>query len=425
MKNYKKEINEILFSSLLAYLLSPIIKSNNHQLLIIKIIWFIFIFIFLFASIYYLILNALNYLSYDTITSISTINEDKSQFPVISICNTMREINDTSLVNNLKLVRFDFNSDNLLNEYKSHLELYTDSSYGTCYRFNSGKNMLNQTIPVKFSKSNGYDDGFIFSFYFNTISDYGSLRVYIHNETFKPTTIANKGYTFGSGCYNFYIINRVYDQKLEYPYNNCYKRVDEHAKNKTIIDYIKNKNWSYTQNECYRLCKNLKFIELNPCECYLNDLNVEIRKKCSEKIDCVKNYSSNFDSINQCLNYCPLECDSIKYEITPYLRLINAFNGNITNSLFQFSDTFKTYENVTKTFYSISVYYEDLKYTLISQEPKIELFGLISNIGGTFSLFLGFSFVTLLELFRVIFEIVYVFVKKRRIQETLNNPTLR
>ncbi len=245
MKNYKKEINEILFSSLLAYLLSPIIKSNNHQLLIIKIIWFIFVFIFLFASIYYLILNALNYLSYDTITSISTINEDKSQFPVISICNTMREINDTSLVNNLKLVRFDFNSDNLLNEYKSHLELYTDSSYGTCYRFNSGKNMLNQTIPVKFSKSNGYDDGFIFSFYFNTISDYGSLRVYIHNETFKPTTIANKGYTFGSGCYNFYIINRVYDQKLEYPYNNCYKRVNEHAKNKTIIDYIKNTNYIF------------------------------------------------------------------------------------------------------------------------------------------------------------------------------------
>ena len=161
MKNYKKEINEILFSSLLAYLLGPIIKSNN-QFLITKIIWFIFIFIFLFASIYYLILNALNYLTFDTITSISTINEDKSQFPVISICNT--KDNDVSLIN-FKLVRFDFNSDNLLNEYKSHLELYTDSSYGKCFRFNSGLNMLNQTIPIKYSKSNGYDDGFIFSFY--------------------------------------------------------------------------------------------------------------------------------------------------------------------------------------------------------------------------------------------------------------------
>ncbi len=44
-----------------------------------------------------------------------------------------------------------------------------------------------------------------------------------------------------------------------------------------------------------------------------------------------------------------------------------------------FTNDFKKYENVSKTFFSINVYYESLKYTLISQQPKIELFGLISN----------------------------------------------
>ncbi len=176
----------------------------------------------------------------------------------------------------------------------------------------------------------------------------------------------------------------------------------------------------------------LKYHEINACNFTIDNLDKDVLNTAYDNLNdesliikCVEESFNELIENDLCSDYCPLECDSIKYEITPYLRLINAFNGNITNSLFQFSDTFKTYENVTKTFYSISVYYEDLKYTLISQEPKIELFGLISNIGGTFSLFLGFSFVTLLELFRVIFEIVYVFVKKRRIQETLNNPSLR
>ena len=69
---------------------------------------------------------------------------------------------------------------------------------------------------------------------------------------------------------------------------------------------------------------------------------------------------------------------------------------------------FNTYENVTRTFFALRVYYDDLKYTLIKQQPKIELFDLISNIGGTLGLFLGFSFISLLELFEVVAELVFI-----------------
>ena len=47
---------------------------------------------------------------------------------------------------------------------------------------------------------------------------------------------------------------------------------------------------------------------------------------------------------------------------------------------------FETYENLSKIYFSINVYYQDLKYTLISQKSKIELFGFISNLGGIFRL---------------------------------------
>jgi hypothetical protein len=57
----------------------------------------------------------------------------------------------------------------------------------------------------------------------------------------------------------------------------------------------------------------------------------------------------------------------------------------------------------------IRIYYEDLKYTWINQQPKIELFGLISNIGGSLSLFVGISFISFLELFEVFTELFYIY----------------
>jgi len=82
-KDYKTPIKEILAASSLAYLLSPF----RSKRLLIKIIWSLFILIFLSGSIYYVILNILDYLKYETTTSIQTIYEQEPEFPTISFCN--------------------------------------------------------------------------------------------------------------------------------------------------------------------------------------------------------------------------------------------------------------------------------------------------------------------------------------------------
>ena len=87
---------------------------------------------------------------------------------------------------------------------------------------------------------------------------------------------------------------------------------------------------------------------------------------------------------------------------------INKFNDDLFYSLLP---EFQTYENVSKTYFSINAYYEDLKYTLISQQPKIELFGLISNLGGILGLFIGFTFISLLEIIEILAELIYVFLE--------------
>ena len=72
---------------------------------------------------------------------------------------------------------------------------------------------------------------------------------------------------------------------------------------------------------------------------------------------------------------------------------------------------FLNYANLTRTFYGIRVFYEDLRYTWINQQVKIELFGLVSNVGGILGLFIGFSFVSLMEIFEIIFEFFYILVR--------------
>ena len=66
---------------------------------------------------------------------------------------------------------------------------------------------------------------------------------------------------------------------------------------------------------------------------------------------------------------------------------------------------------MSKTYFGVYVYYDQLKYTLIEQQPKLELYGLVSNIGGTFSLFLGLSIGSFLEIFEVFINFLFLFFK--------------
>ncbi len=91
---------------------------------------------------------------------------------------------------------------------------------------------------------------------------YLSLFYYIY--------IFNKEIFISNGFQNIFIVKRLFDQKLEYSCNNCFKNVYLNPPNNTIlIDYIKKKMEEITHKE--------------------NVLNSE---------------------------YCPIECDSLSYEIS-------------------------------------------------------------------------------------------------------------
>jgi len=53
---------------------------------------------------------------------------------------------------------------NAIDQWQNHIKSYQDLVYGQCYRFNSGKNMKNQSIPFKILRASGLSDGFWLKF---------------------------------------------------------------------------------------------------------------------------------------------------------------------------------------------------------------------------------------------------------------------
>ena len=60
----------------------------------------------------------------------------------------------------------------------------------------------------------------------------------------------------------------------------------------------------------------------------------------------------------------------------------------------------------------LNIYYDDLSYTKIDQNPKMLTVDLVSNMGGLLGLFIGISFLSFGELFEVFFEIVFILFDK-------------
>jgi len=91
--------------------------------------------------------------------------------------------------------------------------------------------------------------------------------------------------------------------------------------------------------------------------------------------------------------------------------------GKITpKDVFRYTQL-ETYENVSKSFFTIYVYFENMKLTLISQKPKMKPFDLISSLGGLFGLFLGMGVLSFAELFEIIFEIINVLLRNSFIRQ--------
>ena len=73
----------------------------------------------------------------------------------------------------------------------------------------------------------------------------------------------------------------------------------------------------------------------------------------------------------------------------------------------------RNFDNFKQTLASVIIYYDELKETITTQDAKIAIVDLIANIGGILGLFLGMSFLSFVEFFEILFQIIIISYKKR------------
>lgn len=125
-----------------------------------------------------------------------------------------------------------------------------------------------------------------------------------------------------------------------------------------------------------------------------------------------------------CGHECPLECDSVTYNLytsqADYPSRVYA-NSLMNNSLIQskFADNPSelTYENLKRTMVQLSIFYGNLGYQKFEELPNMTLADLVSNVGGTLGLFLGMSFLSFVEIIDILLQIAIHKIKQRNLTD--------
>ena len=116
-----------------------------------------------------------------------------------------------------------------------------------------------------------------------------------------------------------------------------------------------------------------------------------------------------FNLIHDCKSECPLECNSIDYNL---LISHSTFQSKI-NSDDPFSNNTKKFNSSNNL--KLNIYYDSLSFTTNDEVAKMDLIDLISNIGGTLGLFTGVSFLSNGEIFELgLFLLTNIFKARQK-----------
>lgn len=374
--------------------------------------WISFFILSTSASIHLIYMSFLDYYRFDVITDINVINENPSIFPTITICNLQPR---TSLMFTIDQILIDCTYDrNTCNS--SDFDMFNDPYYGICYRFNGRIDSIRKVFRP--GKANGFQVK-LFTGLLIPGELLSGLHLNVHNISVKPTY--NEGIDIPTGLRTNLIVNRIFSNKLEFPYDNCKSNVESNSEYDTLLYMlIKGLNQTYRQKDCFDMCFYLEVQQRCNCsypidKVYEMCIADSLLSKPSLTTICAAGLVENFykETFEQkCLKYCPLECDSIDFQLSMSLAELSTKElalqlMNKTSIVSKYSNGTVTLEKLMKSIAVFRVYYDELKYTCLNEKAKMSLQDIVSNFGGILGLFLGTSFLSFAEFIDLFIEVVF------------------
>ena len=402
------------------------------------------------ATFYLIAASVMDFFKFEVTTQIKIINEKPVAFPAITFCNknplssseAQILLQNVSIQNNIifqKSIRnashlamtfasskfYDTEKKKLLSSFHkinckfrdidctNDLTWFWSHDYGNCYQFNSDSN------NIKYVTRKGIDFGLNvgISSLINPNQTSNTIKgtiVFVHNNSFEPSE-GLEGVFVQAQKITYISVSRTFTQKYPTPYSDC---INLDSYKSDLYDYIIKLNKTYRQQDCFELCIQREIID--KCKCYYtkyNELEIDVRP-CLSLNDslCADDKYDNFN-LDECqTNSCPLECDSMTYELS--WSSLEYENQNFDEILFENAKIIRNFpmKNLVKSFTTFSVSYENLHYTHISESPKTAIIDLFTQIGGSLGMFVSFSIFTLFEFIEIIVLILKALFTKPKIR---------
>jgi hypothetical protein len=302
----------------------------------------------------------------------------------------------------------------------SDFQWFFHSSYGNCIQFNANSFNLKRSTSVGKQYGLQLRMGPLKNENKYPVALSTGLKVLINNQSFSPKT-DDYFISIEPGKETDIVVDRTFTSNMPKPFSGCTDLTQ--GFNSELSNFIVNSNKTYRQIDCIDLCLQ-RFIQIE-CNCFYTVLPkiYPATSPClnETQIDCLLKSISAFN-IFSCESECPLECEYVIYNLQlssltyPSLEYYNLF-ANDTTAKEYFSDNFgakiSSYSFFREYSYSINIYYSSFKYTHISESPQTTVFGLLSGLGGSLGMFLGFSVFSLLEVFEILFELIWNLIYKK------------
>jgi len=389
----KKEIRG--FTSLHGF--STVLNTSNP---FVKFLW-VFFFIVLFSGcIQNVFENMSDYYEYTAITKIEYVKEYPMTMPAVTLCLASFQSLSTNATLDKSLYNCEISGAEC-NYTDFHpfeaIDGYRKSTIN-CYVLNGGRNSTGHPSEIKSTRNSERFAGFLIRF---ILPKYHYLFYYISDAYVKPTKSEIDTYLI-PGTYTELKLEKTIETKLEYPFNNCWNRIN--LPDTSLIRQLSEANITYRQVNCFELCFQ-NFVQKYAFE--HNISATEAREK-----DEVQNY----DKEKNCNKLCPLECENTQYKIAQSVFTLADFSDSEEYSLRviplikkKLNITVNSTEEFNKNCLVLKISFDSLKYTKISQTPKTGLSALVSNLGGSTGLFLDLSFMSACRAIEFLISILFKF----------------
>ncbi|XP_038623643.1 amiloride-sensitive sodium channel subunit gamma-like [Tachyglossus aculeatus] len=297
---------------------------------------------------------------------------------------------------------------------------FINYKFGNCYTFNSQKSGDIRGSPIAPEVLNVTKAGFMYGLhlelfiqqieYVRDMTHAAGIRLLIHDQAQMPFP-EDEGVNIPPGAETDIGMMKVHIKRLKSPYgNHCTEGED-------IKNFYRDVYGAgYTREACKRTCAQQSIMENCDCSHWEFPSPKELGyPKCNLSMagvrECVKFYEFRFahDMLN-C--QCPLQCKEELYELTvsgsqwPSTAFIENFSKDLKEMGGQMSIIANDPALIRDNFVKVVVYFKQLNYELIEEEPSITEIDLISNMGGLVGLWVGFSVCTLAEFFELLVDVL-------------------